>query len=91
MVASEHDECLGIEGLHADRHARESGGTPRGEIVVGAIGRVRLDRDLAWHRAVVIRDRADRLREAVGAPQRRRAATEVDRSQLTGERGRAGP
>jgi hypothetical protein len=94
MIAAEHDQRARLERLHADRDPVDPGGAPRGEVGVGAVGRVGfdrdLDRDLGRARAgEALADLRDRLRDAVGPPQRRRAAAQVDRDQLAGEARRA--
>jgi hypothetical protein len=89
VIAPEHDELARLERLDADRDPADPGRPPRGEVFVGAIGRIGLDRDLAGRAREPRADRRDRDRDAVGPPQRRRAAAEVDRDQLAGVRGRA--
>ena len=86
MIAAERDQLAGLERLHADRDPVDPGGAPRREVVVGAIGRVGLDRDLAG-RAEPGADPVERDRNAIRPPQRGRSAAEVDRDQLAGERG----
>jgi hypothetical protein len=78
-----------LERLHADRDPADAGAAPRGEVGIGAIARVRLERDLARCTAEPLADPRDRSRDAVGAPQRRSATAQVDRDQLAGERIRA--
>jgi len=86
VIAAEHDERLRIERLDADRDPVDPGLAPCAELFRGAVGRVRLDRDLDRSPPVEPRaDRGDRARDAVGTPQRRRAAPEVDRDQLPGK------
>jgi hypothetical protein len=83
MIAAEHDQLVGRERLHADRDPVDPGGAPGGEPVVVAVGRIRLDRDLELVRTRTKpgADRLDRAADAVGPPQRGRAATEIDRDQ----------
>ena len=84
VVATEHDELARRERLHADRQPGHARRAPRREVGGGAVGGVRLERDLerVGARGEARGDRGDRGREAVGAPQRRRAAAEVDRHEL---------
>jgi hypothetical protein len=84
VIAAEHDELARLERLDADRDPADPGRPPRGEVFVGAIGRVGLDRDLAGRAREPGADRRDRGCDAVGPPQRWRAAAEVDRDQLAG-------
>jgi hypothetical protein len=88
VIAAEHDELARLERLDADRDPADPGRPPGGEVFVGAIGRIGLDRDLAGCLAGCEprADRRDRGRDAVGPPQRRRATAEVDRDQLAGIR-----
>jgi hypothetical protein len=86
VVAAERDQRARLERLHADRDPIDAGGPPRREVIVGDVGGVGLDRDLARRAGEPRADRGDRGGDAVGAPQRRRAAAEVDRGQLAGER-----
>jgi hypothetical protein len=76
--------------LHADRDPADPGRSPGGEVVIGTVGRIGLDRDLARRAAEPGADPLDRGRDAIRPPQRGRTATEVDRNQLAGERSRAG-
>jgi len=86
VIAAEHDELARLERLDPDRDPADPGRSPRGEVFVAAIGRIGLDRDLAGRPGEPRADRRDRGRDAVGPPQRRRAAAEVDRDQLAGVR-----
>jgi hypothetical protein len=58
-------------------------------VLVGAVGGVGLDRDLARRAGEAIADRGDRAGDARRLPQRRRAAAQVDRDQRAAVRGRA--
>jgi hypothetical protein len=86
MIAAERHELARLERLHADRDPVDAGRAPRREVGLGAIARVRLDRDLARRAAEPLPDPLDRSRDASGPPQRRGPAAEVDRDELAGER-----
>jgi hypothetical protein len=86
VIAAERHELAGLERLHADRDPADPGGPPRGEVVVGAVAGVGLDRDLdrclGSPGAEPRPDPRDRSGDAIGSPQRRRAPAEIDRGQV---------
>ena len=86
MIAAEHHERVRFERLHADRDPADPGRAPRREVGIAAIGRVRLDPDLARRTAKPPADPLDRGCDAVGPPQRRSSATEINGDELAGER-----
>jgi hypothetical protein len=92
MIATEHDQLVGGQRLYADRQPVDAGVTPRDEMLAGTVGGVGFERDLEIlrPRTEPFADRRDRLRDAVGPPQRRGAAAEVDRDQTSGISRRAG-
>jgi hypothetical protein len=87
MIAAERDELVLDERLDADRQPVDACGTPRREPLAIAIGRVRLERDLAQVIAAEPRtNRRDRRTDALRTPQRRCAAAEIDRDEIARKR-----